>query len=351
MKKIVFSLVTFLVASLSFAQNIPAYYSSIDFDLNGVPLKEQLAELITNTHTNQLSYTPGIWEALKNTDLDPEDNNKVLLLYGWANTTSGQHARTRAKNSNGGNSGQWNREHTYAKALGSPNLGTSGPGADAHHLRASDVQWNNSRGNSKFADGSGNSGPVSGGWYPGDEWKGDVARMMMYMYVRYGTQCLPANVGVGSTANTPDGMIDLFLEWNVEDPVSEVEIQRNDYLGGTGQYAQGNRNPFIDNPYLATKIWGGDPAEDTWGILNTKDFNLVEFNLYPNPAKNNTVYLSSKENIEQILIFTTDGKLIRKINNPVFIDETLQIDKLSSGLYLIKVKSNSKIASKKFIVE
>ena len=81
----------------------------------------------------------------------------------------------------------------------------------------------------KFADGSGNSGSVSGGWYPGDEWKGDIARMMMYMYIRYGDRCKPSGVGVGSTSSTPDDMIDLFLEWNAEDPVSDFERQRNTY--------------------------------------------------------------------------------------------------------------------------
>ena len=123
----------------------------------------------------------------------------------------------------------------------------------------------------KFANGSGNSGDVSGGWYPGDEWKGDIARMMMYMYIHYGNQCLPTNVGIGSSANTPDAMIDLFLEWNAEDPVSDFERQRNTHHESNQTYAQGNRNPFIDNAYLATRIWGGTPAEDYWGIYTSSD--------------------------------------------------------------------------------
>ena len=56
------------------------------------------------------------------------------------------------------------------------------------------------------------------------------------------------------------GSIELFLKWNVEDPVSAFEVQRNNVIEG----AQGNRNPFIDNPYLATLIWGGTPAENKW---------------------------------------------------------------------------------------
>ena len=84
--------------------------------------------------------------------------------------------------------------------------------------------------------------------------------MLHYMYVRYGSVCLPVNVGMGNTVSSDPNMIDLFLQWNVEDPVSAFEEQRNNVIYA----AQGNRNPFIDNPYLATIIWGGDAAENTW---------------------------------------------------------------------------------------
>ncbi|MCP1996051.1 endonuclease I family protein [Flavobacterium sp. HSC-61S13] len=244
------------------------YYQGVDFSLTGVAFKNQLIRKITATHTKQLSYKQ-VWNAIKICDLDPTDPSKVLLLYGWKNTNKGIQSRTRNKEDNGGAKGDWNREHTFAKSLGKPNLDITGPGADAHHIRASDVDWNAARGNLKFADGLGNSGKSGNGWYPGDEWKGDVARMMMYMYLRYNTRCLPNNVGYGSTKATPDGMIDLFLKWNAEDPVSEIEIQRNNYLANTkNAYAQGNRNPFIDNPYWATQIWGGAAAQDRWKNLS-----------------------------------------------------------------------------------
>ena len=58
-------------------------------------------------------------------------------------------------------------------------------------------------------------------------------------------------------------MPDIFLEWNEEDPVSPFEKTRNNVL----QDIQGNRNPFIDNPYLATLIWGGPQAPDSWNII------------------------------------------------------------------------------------
>ena len=78
------------------------------------------------------------------------------------------------------------------------------------------------------------------------------------MYLRYGNQTLPTNVGVGTTVASDPNMILLFLEWNAEDPVSALELQRNPVLEGL----QGNRNPFIDNPAFATQIWGGPQAQD-----------------------------------------------------------------------------------------
>ena len=263
-----------------------SYYNDVDLTASGLSLKSELATKITVTHTNFLDYTPGVWEASKSTDVNPVNAQEVLLIYGYEDGSDADitNDRERGINQNGGNQTDWNREHVFARSLGNPNLGTVGPGADAHHLRPADASRNSSRSNRKFGRGSGNSGfssvdfhqgnegPNTAAWYPGDEWKGDVARMMMYMYLRYGDQCIPTAVGVGSTEFTPDNMIDLFLQWNVEDPVSDFERTRNDFHENTANtYAQGNRNPFIDNPYLATRIWGGDSAQDTWGIYTSSD--------------------------------------------------------------------------------
>lgn len=351
MRRFILSLFIGIAAQISIAQTtIPSYYNGIDFTLNGTALKAVLATRVINTHTNELTYNQ-VWNALKIVDQNPDNSNQVILLYGHPGVTSGKFARVRSKNNNGGNSGQWNREHTYARSLGTPNLESSEANEDAHHLRPTDVQWNNDRGNRKFAAGSGNSGPVGSNWYPGDEWKGDVARMMMYMYLRYGTQCLPSNVGVGSTENTHDGMIDLFLQWNAEDPVSEIEIQRNEYMDSNSTYAQGNRNPFIDNPFLATKIWGGPVAEDRWSLLSNKQLDPLEFGLYPNPTQDQTIYVSTQEQVEEITIYSIDGKLIRRIEQPIFNGTEYQINNLSQGFYMIQLKSDTKQSVKKFIVK
>ncbi|MGJ5641594.1 endonuclease [Formosa sp. S-31] len=259
-------------AQLTPPEELQSYYSAVDFSKTGLELKTELSNLTISKHSKALTYTE-VWSALKVTDEDPDNANNVLLVYGYDDTDNNYSTdRSRNKNTNGGNTGDWNREHIYPKSLGTPNLGTEGPGADAQMLRPSDIDRNADRNNLKYAKGSGHSAFSNNGWYPGDEWKGDCARIIMYMYLRYGEQCLPSNVGFGTSEFTPDDMIDLFLEWNVEDPVSSFEMQRNTYHDNTSNtYAQGNRNPFIDNPYLATAIWGGPVAENTWGSFGTND--------------------------------------------------------------------------------
>ncbi|MCA4793105.1 endonuclease [Myroides odoratimimus] len=259
-----------------------AYYRDIDLNLRGLKLKESLNKLVTKTHRH-LKYTPDVWNASKITDEDPDNPNNVLLIYGWPHGESNKDVHTRSldkerRNTSGTSNPNlrdklWEREHVYAKSLANPKLVTdkySGyteigliAGTDVHNLRPINGEWNNTRGNLKFVDGKGNSGKRGNYWFPGEEWKGDVARMMMYMFVRYEQQCHPGAIGEGSilffNKGERDGMIDLFLKWNEEDPVSEIERRRNEYHGNpNNQYSQGNRNPFIDNPYLANLIWGND---------------------------------------------------------------------------------------------
>jgi endonuclease I len=346
--------------SIVFSQE--AYYTNapnaIDFNLIGIPLKNALATKISN-NTTFLPYSSSsfdTWDALKQTDVNPSNSSEVLLIYGWENGTDGSvtNDRERGINMTGGNVGDWNREHVYPRSLATPSLttGSPGPGTDFHNLRPSDVQWNGARGSLKFADGSGNSGTVTGGWYPGDEWIGDVARMMMYMYLRYDgngssvaeTQCLPGDVGVGSSTSTPDDMIDLFLQWNVDDPVSAVEMQRN----SVSETRQGNRNPFIDNPALATVIWGGADAEDIWGnLLSTNTFATITYKMYPNPVKDNFVYFTSSQDLD-VIIYDVLGKQVL-IENATPTKNYINVSNLNKGIYLVKMFSNNQVVIKKLI--
>lgn len=357
MKKIT-SILLLLNFAIAFSQNgAPAspYYNGFNWTLTGTNLKNALATKITNTHTNLLSYTPGIWNALKIVDLDPTNSNNVLLVYGWEDGSDADvtNDRTRGKDNNSGNNGDWNREHIFAQALGQPALGQDGPGADAHMLRACDVQRNGARGNKLYASGSGNSGDVGANWYPGDEWKGDVARIIMYMYLHYGTQCLPTFVASGSTAASDSNMVELLLQWNAEDPVSQYEDNRNTYLGNaSNSYGQGNRNPFIDNPYLAKVIWGGQTAQNRWPtiFLATPTFDLENsVSIYPNPASD-VVNISTTVSLEEIDVITINGQVLQQIKNPVIESNTFKISNLPKGFYFLKLSSATNSVTKKVLI-
>ncbi|TMM31480.1 T9SS type A sorting domain-containing protein [Polaribacter aestuariivivens] len=340
-----FSFIVF-TSLISFSQE--SYYSDVNLNLTGITLKEELATKIIATHSQFLFYDQ-IWNASQATDVNPTNPQEVLLVYGWENGTDSDvtNNRTRGINDFSGSSGDWNREHIFSRSLGTPNLGEAGPGSDAHHLRPSDVQRNSSRGNRFFSDGSGASSgattesyidPIDGtnsfGWFPGDEWKGDVARMIMYMYLRYGDRCLPTNVGLGSSSSTPDDMIDLFLKWNVEDPVSDFEKARNNYHENTAnQHAQGNRNPFIDNPILATRIWGGPKAEDTWGIYTSSDTEA--------PSIPNNLIVSNITTFSVDISWTASTDNTAVTSYDVFVDGVLAKNTTETSTTINNLNSNT----------
>ncbi|WP_417875901.1 endonuclease [Winogradskyella sediminis] len=349
------------VTSFAFAQFTPpialeTYYNSVDFSATGIALKNDLIDLTEDKHVNYLSYSD-VWEASRVTDLDPNNSNNVILLYGYNNTDGDITTdRSRSKYDNGGGVGDWNREHVYPKSLGNPNLGTSGPGSDAQMLRPSDVQRNGQRGSLKFSDknagafANGESGNSNGGWYPGDEWKGDCARIIMYMYIRYGERCLPTGVGTGSSASTPDDMIDLFLKWNAEDPVVEggIEDVRNTYHGNlSNEFAQGNRNPFIDNPYLATVIWGGPAAQNRWEDLSVATPQLDRIEMFPNPVNGNEVTILSNHDIT-VEVYDILGKKVT-VQNITSNQSKLNISTLTKGVYIVKLNSKIGTQTKRLI--
>ncbi|MGW9479926.1 endonuclease I family protein [Saccharomonospora azurea] len=224
------------------------YYSGTE-GLTGEALKDALHEIISDAE--QLSYSD-IWDGIKAADEDPANPSNVVLLY------SGE---SRSKNDNGGNVGDWNREHVWAKSHG--DFGTSGPGADLHHLRPTDVQVNSIRGNKDFDNGG---SPVDGApdnftdndsFEPRDEIKGDVARMIFYMAVRYeGTDSYPdleLNDQVNNGSAPYHGKLSVLLEWHESDPVDDFERNRNEVIYTEFQH---NRNPFIDHPEWAADIFG-----------------------------------------------------------------------------------------------
>ena len=215
----------------------------------GEELKTALNQIISDN--DQISYSE-VWDALKLTDQDPANEANVILLYS---------GRSQSKDDNGGDADQWNREHVWAKSHG--DFGTAtGPGTDVHHLRPTDVSVNSERGSKDFDMGGDEVEEAPGNftdgdsWEPRDEVKGDVARMIMYMAVRYeGTDSYPdleLNDEVENGKNPLMGRQSVLLEWNEQDPPDDFEQNRNQVIFDQIQH---NRNPFIDHPEWAAEIW------------------------------------------------------------------------------------------------
>lgn len=216
---------------------------------SGPELKSALHTLISEQQT--LSYDE-VWDALQVTDEAPADSGSVVLLY------SGQ---TRAKSQHGGDQDDWNREHVWAKSHG--DFGTSpGPGTDVHHLRPTDVSVNGTRGNKDFDNGGSpvDEAPESftddDSFEPRDAVKGDVARMIFYMAVRYegdGSHAdLELNDQVDNGSAPYMGRLSVLKQWHQQDPPDAFEENRNQLIYDR---FQGNRNPFVDHPEWVESIW------------------------------------------------------------------------------------------------
>ena len=215
------------------------YYSGVTFSVDPTLLYNELSSYTDAQHTNRLEYVQR-HEYLYDADADPNDDSRVILIYSGESRPDDEYQLGDLDDSE-----SFNTEHVYPQSK----LNTEESKSDLHILRVADVEINSLRLNYPFTDGSGQYKLVNdNSFFPGDDWRGDVARIIMYVNLSYGDNFEEV------------GNLELFLKWNREDPVSALELQRNNVI----EAAQGNRNPFIDNPYLATLIWGGQAAENRW---------------------------------------------------------------------------------------
>ena len=225
------------------------YYKSA-VGLSGPALKSQLHTIVTPM--TKLTYDQ-VWDALEVTDQDPANASNVVEIYS---------GRSISKTLNGGGVDDWNREHVWAKSHG--DFGTAtGPGTDIHHLRPEDVTVNSTRGNKDFDNGGTAVAQCpdcfsdADSFEPRDAVKGDVARMVFYMAVRYdggdGFADLEPNQSTSNGTAPYLGRLSVLLAWNAQDPPDAFEMRRNDVIYDQFQH---NRNPFVDHPEWAASIWG-----------------------------------------------------------------------------------------------
>ena len=322
------------------------YYDSLD-GLSGAALEQALQDIIADpTVVRAQTYTDVI-DILKEADQNPENSNQIWMVY----TEQG-----RAKldfQTNASNIGKWNREHTFPRSLAGYNsieADDTGDGidvfwtteadslrhgnSDAHALRAVDGQENSSRGNQHYGQYTGPSGNLG-------SFKGDVARSVLYMQIRYNGLSV-----VNGYPSTTGQMGDLatLLDWHRNDPPDDFEMNRNNVVYNW----QFNRNPFIDQPDLVEYIWGTNVG-DTWNQnLSTDTFETSFVKIYPNPTTDK-LYVSGKENNYNITVFSSEGRLVLKqqVANNNYIDL-----KIASGLYLVKIETeNNQSLVKKILVD
>lgn len=346
-----------LAASQAFAQPT-GYYDSVDTS-DPSALRATLHDAIDD-HT-KIPYTstdPDVWDIVNLAEEDPNDTGRIIDVYKNASYTKIP-----------GGVGAYNREHAWPKSYGFPNDGDDNyPYTDGHHLFAADASYNGSRSNKPFRwcdascdewttdlnDGRGGGSGVypgnsnwttgsfsTGTWETWDGRKGDVARAIFYMDIRYegGTHGITGFAEPDLRLTDDDVIIDSYrtgsnepvaymglysvlLQWHQQDPVDAREIWRNEVVYSF----QGNRNPFIDHPeyvdclYLGTCGGGGGdvtPPSAPTGLAAT--------------AGDGAVMLDWDDNVEPDLAgynvyrATSSGGPYSKINGP-FLTSSLYTD-------------------------
>jgi endonuclease I len=338
------TLLFILLLGISFgltAQIPPGYYDNAQ-GLNGTALKSALHNIIKG-HT-EYSYNDLRDFILRDTDEDPDNSNNVILLYT---------GRSQSKNSFGGGANDWNREHVWAKSHG--DFGNSPPcGTDAHHIRPTDASVNSSRGHKDFAMGGQQHSEATGcyfteyTWEPRDEVKGDVARMIFYMSVRYegggGEPDLEVVDQINTYPQPKHGKLSDLLEWNMQDPPDDFETHRNDVIYGY----QNNRNPFIDHPEYVNAIW--NPSSSSSSLAYS--YNIT---IFPQPATDRISIRSDDlvKDYYDITIYNLFGQVVYTSDDTYCngIVMTLELPELKPALYIIQINSDNQSYTSKLTVK
>ena len=232
------------------------YYSSLDTSgtdgLNGTFLNALYTHIFPKAwYTYSGNSTGTLGQELQKADEDPTNSSNMVLLY-----TRDSIKKTAATVNN---VMQWNREHVWPQANSSNCWGTEKGGTDLLHLRPTYETTNSARENLKYGYVSGNPsalkyegmtyGYSSGGYFePIDAVKGDVARIIMYVYAAYNTY-----YGNKLSITNVFASYDTLLKWHTADKPDAMEGHRNDYVESSNQK---NRNPFVDHPEYAWRIFG-----------------------------------------------------------------------------------------------
>jgi len=310
------AIVLIAFSNTAFSQAPTGYYNSVD-DSNPTTLRNTIHDVIKD-HT-RFPYTSSAvdtWDVLEIADEDQDNAGNVVTIY-----------QNDSNAKEGGGNTFYNREHSWPKSYGFPNDGsTNYPYTDMHHLFIADSGYNSSRSNKPYdyclsgcsekvtLVNNSRGGPGFSNWTAGsftqgmwEVWqgrKGDVARALMYMDVRYeggihgvtgvsepdliltDNLTLIENSNAGSNLSTAYmGLLSVLITWHNDDPVDLVELQHTEAVFSF----QGNRNPFVDHPEWVECVFelvcnggGGDTTAPSQvsglsGVANAASIDLDWF--------------------------------------------------------------------------
>lgn len=282
-----------IVESTSTSSYYQPIYDSTSGDMSG-----DLHTLMFNTHSTYTNY-----DACKNPTyyygMEPGSSSNYIIDF--------YTQRDIAKTWGEGAVGTWNREHVWCQSLskdpqGNQLYGTSQAGSDLHHLRPVESTLNSTRNDSQYGIVSQHTSSTEayskdknknklylGGWTSGDVFepldsvKGNVARIIMYLYTHYATgaggstpsgkssYCANLQLHYIMNANSEALAKELLLEWHHADPVDSAEMVRNNYAASI----QGNRNPYIDHPEWADLAFSDSITRVTGVSLNKNSTTLL----------------------------------------------------------------------------
>ena len=340
--------------------DIPQEYYIEANGKSGEDLKETIYQIIGNhvvfPYTSSSTDT---WDILQQSDQDPDNNDNIILVYTDRSQDKGYRdgCNCYTNYENGTHANSWNREHVWPKSHGFPDEDDVAY-TDVHNLKPCDRSVNSSRGTKDYDIGGNQHSEAtecntdSDSWEPGDSVKGDIARIIFYMVVRYdpgydhNNDEFDLEVVDYTTPNDTSpilGKLSSLLQWHIDDPVDDFEVNRNNIIYGY----QENRNPFIDHPSLVSYIWGDNYGQQWNETLDISSIDVDEnIKVYPNPS-NGEIFFNPILNNSTIEIYSELGQKVYSLEK-----DNLEKIKLSlaKGIYIMKINQEDKTLNSKIII-
>ncbi|ESU18590.1 putative extracellular ribonuclease [Flavobacterium cauense R2A-7] len=365
----------------------------------GYPLKTKLKKIIDSNNdglspeylhidrgygSGTSTTNNGLWTAYGTTDRDLgigyENDNTIVDMYSERPTSSDPY-NFNYNTASGGNAGQcgsytgegdcYNREHLVPQAY-FDHFQVDPMKNDPNFVIPTDGKVNGVRDNFPFGrvntasytsqNGSKLGSNVNSGYSAGytstvfepiDEFKGDIARCILYFATRYedfldefyaGATVQSKDMFDGSNGKSfSNTFLNILLTWHLNDPVSTKEINRNNAVFNF----QNNRNPYIDHPEYVCRIWSTQCA-----TLSSESFDaLANISIYPNPTKDNRINITSEVELSEIQLININGQVIQMIKNPNRVQNSYTLENLPQGFYFVKLSSaDNQTTTKKILV-